>query len=139
MKENADNLTQVVEFMRAFEQPVGTGWLDSDGIRLGLKLIREEETELEEAAAILEATPYVETHRLNFVKELTDLLYVTYWLAARVGIDVDRAFRLVHQSNMTKLGKDGRPVTRADGKVLKGPDYRKPDLVAVANAVPVSL
>ena len=40
---------------------------------------------------------------------------------------------------MTKLGKDGRPVTRADGKVLKGPDYRKPDLVAVANAVPVSL
>ena len=139
MKENADNLTQVVEFMRAIEQPVGTGWLDSDGIRLGLKLIREEETELEEAAAILEATPYVEAHRLNFVKELTDLLYVAYWLAARVGIDVDRAFRLVHQSNMTKLGKDGRPITRADGKVLKGPDYRKPDLVGVANAVPVSL
>lgn len=139
MKENADNLMQVAEFMRAFEQPVGTGWLDSDGIRLGLKLIREEETELEEAATILETTPYVEAHRLNFVKELTDLLYVAYWLAARVGIDVDRAFRLVHQSNMTKLGKDGRPVTRADGKVLKGPDYRKPDLVAVTNAVPVSL
>lgn len=134
-----DNLSQVAEFMRAFEQPVGTGWLDSDGIRLGLKLIREEETELEEAATILEATPYVGAHRLNFVKELTDLLYVAYWLAARVGIDVDRAFRLVHQSNMTKLGKDGRPVMRADGKVLKGPDYRKPDLVAVANAVPVSL
>lgn len=139
MKENADNLTQVAEFMRAFEQPVGTGWLDSDGIRLGLKLIKEEETELEEAATILEAAPYVEAHHLNFVKELTDLLYVAYWLAARVGIDIDRAFRLVHQSNMTKLGKDGRPVTRADGKVLKGPDYRKPDLVAVANAVPVSL
>lgn len=139
MKQNADNLTQVAEIMRTFEQPVGTGWLDSDGIQLGLRLIKEEETELEEAAAILEAAPYVEAHRLNFVKELTDLLYVTYWLAARVGIDVDRAFRLVHLSNMTKLGKDGRPVMRADGKFLKGPDYQKPDLVAVANDVPISL
>lgn len=61
-------------------------------------------------------------------KELADLLYVTYGLAVAVGIDADAAFRRVHASNMSKLGLDGKPVVREDGKVLKGPRYYEPNM-----------
>lgn len=61
-------------------------------------------------------------------KELADLLYVTYDTAIYLGIDIDRVFDEVHKSNMSKLGKDGKPVYREDGKVLKGPNYTPPNL-----------
>ncbi len=62
------------------------------------------------------------------VKELSDLVYVCYQYAANMGWDLDEALRRVHQSNMSKLGEDGRPIYRDDGKVLKGPNYQPPTL-----------
>lgn len=60
------------------------------------------------------------------IKELADLVYVTYGMAATYGWDLDEAVRRVHKSNMSKLGEDGKPIFREDGKVLKGPNYQEP-------------
>jgi len=62
------------------------------------------------------------------LKELADLVYVCYQMAASQDWDLDEAMRRVHQSNMSKLGEDGKPIYRADGKVLKGPNYKPPYL-----------
>jgi NTP pyrophosphatase (non-canonical NTP hydrolase) len=62
------------------------------------------------------------------LKELADLVYVCYQYAANVGWDLDEALNRVHRSNMTKLGEDGQPIRREDGKVLKGPNYQPPVL-----------
>tara|TARA_R100000008_G_C3533007_1_gene140342 strand:- start:3 stop:443 length:441 start_codon:yes stop_codon:yes gene_type:complete len=62
------------------------------------------------------------------LKELADLVYVCYQYAANMGWDLDEAMHRVHTSNMSKLGDDGKPVTREDGKVLKGPNYKPPNL-----------
>jgi predicted HAD superfamily Cof-like phosphohydrolase len=64
----------------------------------------------------------------NLLKELCDLVYVCVGTAVAFGWDFDEAFKRVHQSNMSKLGVDGKPIFRDDGKVLKGPNYRKADL-----------
>lgn len=64
----------------------------------------------------------------SIAKELADLAYVTYGAAISLGIDLDAAIAAVHDSNMSKLGADGKPIMREDGKVLKGPDYRAPDM-----------
>ena len=68
------------------------------------------------------------------LKELTDLLYVAYQYAEVKGWDLDEAYRRVHRSNMSKVGKDGRAFYREDGKVLKGPNYRPPDLRDLVDA-----
>jgi predicted HAD superfamily Cof-like phosphohydrolase len=68
-------------------------------------------------------------------KELADVIVVTYGAAITFGIDLDEAVRAVHESNMTKLGADGKPILRADGKVLKGPGYREADVSAVLPGV----
>lgn len=65
---------------------------------------------------------------VDLLKELADLVYVTYGYAATYGWNLDEAVRRVHKSNMSKLGVDGRPLKRPDGKVLKGPNYKKPNL-----------
>ena len=62
------------------------------------------------------------------LKELADLVYVCYQYAENMGWFLDEALDRVHQSNMSKLGKDGKPIYRDDGKVLKGPNYKPPDL-----------
>ena len=62
------------------------------------------------------------------LKELADLVYVAYQMAASQDWDLDEAMRRVHESNMSKLGEDGKPIYRADGKVLKGPNYKPPYL-----------
>lgn len=62
------------------------------------------------------------------LKELCDLVYVCFQYAANEGWDLDEAMRRVHVSNMSKLGVDGKPIVREDGKVLKGPYYREPNL-----------
>lgn len=69
-----------------------------------------------------------DANKKKLAKEIADLLYVTYGLAATYGIDIDTVFNLVHESNMSKLGEDGKPIYRDDGKVLKGPNYKEPDL-----------
>ena len=62
------------------------------------------------------------------LKELADLVYVCYQYAANLNWDLDAAMDRVHQSNMSKLGEDGKPIRREDGKVLKGPNYKPPTL-----------
>lgn len=64
----------------------------------------------------------------HLLKELADLAYVIYGTAEAFGWDLDEAVKRVHESNMTKLGADGKPVYREDGKVMKGPGYKEPYL-----------
>ena len=64
----------------------------------------------------------------NQLKELADLVYVCYQFAASQEWDLDEALHRVHDSNMSKLGDDGKPIYRPDGKVLKGPNYKPPYL-----------
>ena len=66
--------------------------------------------------------------RASALKELTDLLYVVWQFAENMGWDLDEAWSRVHASNMSKLGEDGKPIYRVDGKVLKGPNYAPPQL-----------
>ena len=65
---------------------------------------------------------------VDCLKELADLVYVCYQYAENLGWDLDEALNRVHQSNMSKLGGDGQPIRREDGKVLKGPNYKPPTL-----------
>ena len=62
------------------------------------------------------------------LKELADLVYVCYQYAENMNWFLDEALDRVHESNMSKLGEDGKPIYREDGKVLKGPNYKKPNL-----------
>lgn len=62
------------------------------------------------------------------LKELSDLVYVCFQFAASQDWDLDEAMRRVHRSNMSKLGEDGKPIYREDGKILKGPNYQPPNL-----------
>jgi predicted HAD superfamily Cof-like phosphohydrolase len=89
-------------------------------INLRLDLIREELSELEEA---------IEKKDIKEVADaLTDILYVTYGAGHAFGINLDNCFEEVQNSNMSKLGSDGKPIYNEHGKVMKGPDYFKPDL-----------
>jgi len=73
--------------------------------------------------------PSVDLELPKVAKELADLLYVVYGTAASLGIDIDEVFAEVHRSNMSKVGPDGVPLYREDGKVLKGPNYTPPNLI----------
>lgn len=72
-----------------------------------------------------------EPDKVRIAKEIVDMLYVGYSLGAALGLPIDAVFREVHRSNMSKL-VDGKPMKREDGKILKGPNYKKPDLSFVA-------
>lgn len=67
--------------------------------------------------------------KAHCLKELADLVYVCYQYAENMNWDLDEALDRVHQSNMTKLDEDGKPIYREDGKVLKGPNYQPPNLL----------
>jgi len=117
---------QVGEFHRSYDLPVRTSPTITVGQQqrdLRLSLIEEEVGELRDAA---EADDLV-----GLADALADIVYVAYGTAQVYGIDLDAVLQEVHQSNMTKLGADGLPVRRADGKILKGPDYRAPNVQAV--------
>ena len=62
------------------------------------------------------------------LKELSDLVYVCFQYAENMGWDLEEALRRVHKSNMSKLGVNGKPIRRRDGKILKGPNYQPPNL-----------
>ena len=109
------HIDEAVEFRTVMGQPVGTD--DFDTLFMQWKLIDEEFQEFSEAE--------VETE--NHLKELADLAYVCYQYAAAKGWDLDEALHRVHESNMSKL-VNGKPLRRADGKVLKGPNYQPPNL-----------
>ena len=96
-----------------------------------LTLIEEEADELWHEVIQIDSSGFLfqkDIDKERLTKELCDLIYVCYDFAIALELPVNEAFRRVHQSNMSKLGEDGKPVYRKDGKVLKGPNYQKPDL-----------
>ena len=116
------NFKDVKIFMEKFGQMVRTKpqFPDDKTMQLRLNLIKEELSELEEA---------MKTKNLKEVADaLTDILYVTYGAGYAYGIDLDQCFKEVQRANMSKLGEDGNPIYNEQGKVMKGPNYTKPDL-----------
>ena len=90
------------------------------------RIIVEEFKEFLEAEGML--FMHGRNHQEHALKELADLVYVCYQYAENMGWFLDEALNRVHESNMSKLDKDGKPIYREDGKVLKGPNYKPPDL-----------
>jgi len=116
------NFDKVGTFMKTFGQEVKTKpSLSSDKInKLRIDLIKEELEELTEAMQ--------KKDLLEVADALTDILFVTYGAGHAFGINLDACFNEVQNSNMSKLGKDGKPIYNESGKVMKGPNYFKPDL-----------
>jgi predicted HAD superfamily Cof-like phosphohydrolase len=121
------NFELVKEFHRTYNLPLNdVPQLAGDALRdLRMGLIGEECGELISAVT--------EENIVEIADALTDLLYVVYGMGIVYGIDLDACFKEVHQSNMSKLGVDGKPIYREDGKVLKGPNFREPNLKRVLN------
>ena len=98
------------------------------------RLIEEEYTEFTDALAEWISkngrTSPVNKDFHDVLKELCDLVYVLAQFAENEGIDLDHAIQLVHESNMSKLGEDGKPIRREDGKILKGPNYAPADVTS---------
>ena len=116
------NFNKVGEFMKTFGQEVkDKPSFSTDKInQLRISLIQEELDELKEAM--------INNDLLEVADALTDLLYVTYGAGHAFGIDLDKCFDEVQNSNMSKLGEDGKPIYNEFGKVMKGPNYFKPNL-----------
>ena len=128
-------LEQAQKFREVFEQETLTnishyGFVKKQLWDMQTGLIEEEAAEFLEAADECFADPENIDRRLDLVKELSDLVFVCYQFAAAFGIDLDKAMSLVFESNLSKLDERGKPKYRADGKVLKGPNYTPPDLEA---------
>ena len=116
------NFDKVGIFMKTFGQDVkNKPSLSTDKInKLRLSLIKEELDELKEAMKNKDL--------LEVADALTDILYVTYGAGHAFGIDLDKCFDEVQNSNMSKLDNNGKPIFNEFGKVMKGPKYFKPDL-----------
>lgn len=99
----------------------------SDQFNLQAKLIVEEYTEVIDALCIFEQED--KTTHAELLKELADLVFVCYQMAENMGWNLDETMYRVFQSNMSKLDDNGKPVRNEYGKVLKGPNYKKPDLI----------
>ena len=116
------NFSKVGTFMKTFGQDVKTKpSFSTDKInKLRLDLIKEELDELTEAMNNKDL--------LEVADALTDILYVTYGAGHAFGIDLDKCFEEVQNSNMSKLDENGKPIYNEHGKVMKGPNYFKPDI-----------
>ena len=121
------NFSKVGIFMRTFGQEVkNKPSFSTDKInKLRLDLIKEELSELTDAMNNKDL--------LEVADALTDILYVTYGAGHAFGIDLDKCFDEVQNSNMSKLDEDGKPIYNEHGKVMKGPNYFKPDLSKFVN------
>ena len=116
------NFESVKIFMQTFGQEVKNKpeYPNEKIVKLRYDLIDEELKELKEA---------IEKKSIKDVADaLTDILYVTYGAGHAFGIDIDKCFTEVQNSNMSKLGKDGKPIYNEQGKVMKGPNFFEPDL-----------
>tara|TARA_B100000686_G_scaffold286487_1_gene311272 strand:+ start:5474 stop:5845 length:372 start_codon:yes stop_codon:yes gene_type:complete len=116
------NFQSVKKFMQTFGQEVKNKaeFPEEKIVKLRLNLIQEELDEFREAVKIKDIKEVADA--------LTDILYVTYGAGHAFGIDLDSCFQEVQNSNMSKLGEDGKPIYNDQGKVMKGPKYFKPDL-----------
>ena len=121
------NFRKVGTFMKTFGQEVKTKpSFSTDKInKLRIDLIKEDLEELTEAMNNRDL--------LEVADALTDILYVTYGAGHAFGIDLDRCFEEVQNSNMSKLDENGKPIYNETGKVMKGPNYFKPDLSKFVN------
>ena len=119
------NFELVEDFMEAMGQDVNAAptWPEEEIQRLRLDLIEEELDELHYA---IDNKDMVE-----IADALGDLLYVVYGAGHAFGIDLDECFKEIHASNMSKLGPDGKPIKREDGKVLKPDTFFPPDLKSI--------
>ena len=116
------NFESVKKFMETFGQEIKekAGFPDDKITSLRYELIKEELEELKEAIVSKDIKEVADA--------LTDILYVTYGAGHAFGINLDKCFKEVQNSNMSKLGDDGKPIYNDKGKVMKGPDYFKPNL-----------
>ena len=116
------NFDKVKTFMTTYGQDVKVkaSFPENKIVQLRIDLIEEELNELKEA---IKNNDIVEV-----ADALTDILYVTYGAGHSFGVNLDKCFDEVQRSNMSKLGKDGKPIFNDSGKVMKGPAYFKPDL-----------
>ena len=116
------NFEKVKEFMITFGQEVKNKaeFPNEKIVELRKKLIDEEFNELKDAIN--------ENDLIEVADALTDILVVTYGAGVAFGIDLDKCFKEVHRSNMSKLSEDGKPIYNEFGKVMKGPNYFKPNL-----------
>ena len=116
------NFKSVRKFMETFGQEIKekASFPDDKITSLRYDLIKEELEELKEAMDKKDIKEVADA--------LTDILYVTYGAGHAFGIDLDKCFEEVQNSNMSKLGKDGKPIFNESGKVMKGPNYFKPNL-----------
>jgi predicted HAD superfamily Cof-like phosphohydrolase len=121
------NFSKVGIFMKTFGQEVkNKPSFSTDKInKLRIDLIKEELEELTEAMHNKDL--------LEVADALTDILYVAYGAGHAFGIDLDKCFEEVQNSNMSKLDKNGKPIYNDSGKVMKGPDYFKPNLLKFVN------
>ena len=121
------NFDKVKKFMQIFGQRVKdkANFPEEKVVKLRYDLIKEELDELKEA---------IEDKNIKEIADaLTDILYVTYGAGHAFGIDLDKCFDEVQKSNMSKLNEDGKPIFNDKGKVMKGPNYFKPDLAKFLN------
>lgn len=123
-------LSEAMQYVLQFHQSFGLPGAVAPGqaavpaalAELRIDLLVEEVQEFAEAARVGDLVALADA--------LADIVYVTYGAALTYGIDLDAVLREIHRSNMSKLGPDGRPVLRSDGKVLKPPTYRPPNVGA---------
>lgn len=114
------------EFRKAYGLPLG---LTTSSLNLQQNLIDEEHLEVAHAYLDLKNDITNKRAREHLLKELADLVYVCHQMAACFRWDLQVAYNRVHGSNMSKLGEDGKPIRREDGKILKGPNYFEPSLI----------
>jgi len=116
------NFESVKKFMQTFGQEVraNASFPNTKIVNLRVDLIKEELLELEEAIKKKDIKEVADA--------LTDILYVTYGAGHAFGVNLDKCFEEVQNSNMSKLGLDGKPIYNENGKVMKGPNYFKPNL-----------
>ena len=123
------NFQKVKTFMQTFGQEIKIkpSFSTEKINQLRYNLINEELEELKQAIANKDL--------LEVADALTDILYVTYGAGHAFGINLDKCFEEVQNSNMSKLGSDGKPIYNDSGKVMKGPNYFKPDLSKFINKI----
>lgn len=108
------------------------------GFQLQKRLINEEYYEVMSACEECDVKSFNIGSKIELLKELSDLVFVCYQMAAYLGLDLDEAMKRVFESNMSKLGDNGKPLRREDGKVLKGPNYQPLDLSDLVISVHLS-
>lgn len=130
-------LSEATDHVRAFHDAFGipnasspTGAIGDRDALLRYKLIREENEEYLEAA--------LRGDLVEVADALGDILYILCGTLLKHGLEhkIDEVFREIQRSNMSKLGADGKPIYREDGKVMKGPDYFKPDIASILHRTP---